>query len=77
MKIALAGAGAFGEKHLDALKLIDGVEVISVVGRMIEPTPWRTRLAAWLRRIPAALARAGYWGGVTMWGAIKAVRRHP
>jgi 2-hydroxy-4-carboxymuconate semialdehyde hemiacetal dehydrogenase len=38
MKIALAGAGAFGEKHLDALKLIDGVEVISVVGRSIEPT---------------------------------------
>lgn len=38
MKIALAGAGAFGEKHLDALKLIDDVEVISVVGREIEPT---------------------------------------
>jgi 2-hydroxy-4-carboxymuconate semialdehyde hemiacetal dehydrogenase len=38
MKIALAGAGAFGEKHLDALRLIDGVEVISVVGRTLEPT---------------------------------------
>jgi 2-hydroxy-4-carboxymuconate semialdehyde hemiacetal dehydrogenase len=38
MRIALAGAGAFGEKHLDALKLIDGVEVISVVGRTLEPT---------------------------------------
>jgi 2-hydroxy-4-carboxymuconate semialdehyde hemiacetal dehydrogenase len=38
MKIALAGAGAFGEKHLDALKLIDGVEVISVVGRRQEAT---------------------------------------
>jgi 2-hydroxy-4-carboxymuconate semialdehyde hemiacetal dehydrogenase len=38
MKIALAGAGAFGEKHLDALKLIDGVELVSVVGRMLEPT---------------------------------------
>jgi 2-hydroxy-4-carboxymuconate semialdehyde hemiacetal dehydrogenase len=38
MKIALAGAGAFGEKHLDGLKLIDGVEVISVVGRRLEPT---------------------------------------
>jgi 2-hydroxy-4-carboxymuconate semialdehyde hemiacetal dehydrogenase len=38
VKIALAGAGAFGEKHLDALKLIDGVEVISVVGRRLEPT---------------------------------------
>ena len=38
MKIALAGAGAFGEKHLDALSLIEGVEVISVVGRRLEPT---------------------------------------
>jgi 2-hydroxy-4-carboxymuconate semialdehyde hemiacetal dehydrogenase len=38
MKIALAGAGAFGEKHLDALKQIDGVEIVSVVGRRLEPT---------------------------------------
>ncbi len=38
MKIALAGAGAFGEKHLDGLKNIDGVEVVSVVGRRLEAT---------------------------------------
>ncbi len=38
MKIALAGAGAFGEKHLDALQRIDGVEVISVVGRRLDAT---------------------------------------
>ena len=38
MKIALAGAGAFGIKHLDALKLIEGVEVTSLVGRRLEPT---------------------------------------
>ncbi|WP_442680032.1 Gfo/Idh/MocA family oxidoreductase [Sphingomonas sp. ASY06-1R] len=38
MKIALAGAGAFGEKHLDGLKNIDGVEVVSVVGARLEPT---------------------------------------
>jgi len=38
MKIALAGAGAFGEKHLNGLQKIDGVEVISVVGRRLEPT---------------------------------------
>jgi 2-hydroxy-4-carboxymuconate semialdehyde hemiacetal dehydrogenase len=30
MKIVLAGAGAFGTKHLDALKLIDGVQVVSI-----------------------------------------------
>jgi len=33
MRIALAGAGAFGEKHLDGLKLIDGVEITSVISR--------------------------------------------
>jgi 2-hydroxy-4-carboxymuconate semialdehyde hemiacetal dehydrogenase len=38
MKIALAGAGAFGEKHLDGLRKIDGVEVVSLVGRRLEPT---------------------------------------
>lgn len=38
MKIVLAGAGAFGQKHLDAIRQIDGVEVASVVGRQIEST---------------------------------------
>ena len=38
MKICLAGGGAFGKKHLDALALIDGVEVASVIGRRMEPT---------------------------------------
>ncbi len=38
MRIALAGGGAFGEKHLDGLKNIDGVEVTALVGRRIEPT---------------------------------------
>src|SRR6476619_5924593 len=38
MKIALAGAGAFGIKHLDGLGLIDGVEVVSLVGRELEKT---------------------------------------
>ncbi len=32
MKIALAGAGAFGTKHLEALQKIDGVEVVSLIG---------------------------------------------
>jgi 2-hydroxy-4-carboxymuconate semialdehyde hemiacetal dehydrogenase len=36
MRIALAGAGAFGEKHLDGLKLIDGVEIVSIVSRRLE-----------------------------------------
>ena len=32
MKICVAGQGAFGQKHLDALKRIAGVEVTSLVG---------------------------------------------
>jgi 2-hydroxy-4-carboxymuconate semialdehyde hemiacetal dehydrogenase len=38
IRIALAGAGAFGIKHLDGLKLIDGVEVTSVIGRELDKT---------------------------------------
>ena len=38
MKVVVAGVGAFGQKHLDALKKIDGVDVVSVVGRQIAPT---------------------------------------
>ncbi len=38
LNVALAGAGAFGIKHLDALRQIDDVRVISVVGRTLEPT---------------------------------------
>ena len=33
IRIALAGPGAFGIKHLDALQQIDGVEVVSIIGR--------------------------------------------
>jgi len=36
MRVALAGAGAFGIKHLDALARIDDVEIFSVVSRTIE-----------------------------------------
>ena len=38
IKVALAGAGAFGIKHLDGIKNIDGVEVVSVIGRELEKT---------------------------------------
>jgi 2-hydroxy-4-carboxymuconate semialdehyde hemiacetal dehydrogenase len=38
IKVALAGAGAFGTKHLDGIKNIDGVEVVSVIGRELEKT---------------------------------------
>ena len=38
INVALAGAGAFGSKHLDGIKNIDGVEVISLVGRELGKT---------------------------------------
>ena len=38
MKVVLAGPGAFGIKHLQGIRNIDGVEVVSLVGRTIEKT---------------------------------------
>jgi 2-hydroxy-4-carboxymuconate semialdehyde hemiacetal dehydrogenase len=38
IRVALAGAGAFGIKHLDAIRQIDGVEVISLVSRQLDKT---------------------------------------
>jgi 2-hydroxy-4-carboxymuconate semialdehyde hemiacetal dehydrogenase len=62
MKVILAGAGAFGQKHLDAIKVIGGIEVVSLVGRDLEAT----RAAASKHGIPhittdlgAALAQPG------------------
>ena len=36
MRVAVAGAGAFGVKHLDGLQRIDGVEIVAVVSRRLE-----------------------------------------
>ena len=62
MKIVLAGAGAFGMKHLDAIKTIGDIEVVSLVGRSLE----QIRAVAQKYGIPhvttelaAALARPG------------------
>ena len=38
IRVALAGAGAFGIKHLDGIKNIEGVEVVSLISRDIEKT---------------------------------------
>ena len=38
IKVALAGAGAFGIKHLDGIKNIDGVEVVSLISRDLGKT---------------------------------------
>ena len=38
IKVALAGAGAFGIKHIEAIQNIDGVEVVSLVSRDLGKT---------------------------------------
>jgi 2-hydroxy-4-carboxymuconate semialdehyde hemiacetal dehydrogenase len=38
IRVALAGAGAFGIKHLDGIKNINGVEVVSLISRDLEKT---------------------------------------
>jgi 2-hydroxy-4-carboxymuconate semialdehyde hemiacetal dehydrogenase len=38
IKVALAGAGAFGIKHLDGIKNIADVKVVSLIGRDLEKT---------------------------------------
>ena len=36
INVALVGAGAFGIKHLDAMRMIDDVRVVSIVDRTTE-----------------------------------------
>ncbi|NIC40297.1 Gfo/Idh/MocA family oxidoreductase [Aquabacterium sp. A08] len=38
IKVALAGAGAFGIKHLDGIQNIPDVEVVSLIGRRLDQT---------------------------------------
>lgn len=38
IRVALAGAGAFGIKHLDGIRNIDGVEAVSLIGRELDKT---------------------------------------
>ena len=38
LNVAVAGGGAFGVKHLEGLGRIDGVRVVSLVGRVLERT---------------------------------------
>ncbi|MEN9843707.1 MAG: hypothetical protein RLZZ612_1536 [Pseudomonadota bacterium] len=38
LKVALAGAGAFGIKHLDGIQHIAGVEVVSLISRDLDKT---------------------------------------
>ncbi|MCY4339030.1 MAG: Gfo/Idh/MocA family oxidoreductase [Gammaproteobacteria bacterium] len=43
MRVILAGVGAFGSKHLNGIKNIDGVEVAALVGRELDHTREQAR----------------------------------
>ena len=38
MRVCIAGAGAFGVKHIEGIARIEGVEITSLVGRRLEQT---------------------------------------
>ena len=38
MKVIVAGQGAFGTRHLEAMQQIDGIEVVSLTGGRPEST---------------------------------------
>ena len=62
MKIVMAGQGAFGIKHLEAIQKIDGVEVVSLVGGSAETTKAvaeRFNIPHWTLDLAEGLARPG------------------
>ena len=62
MKICMIGEGAFGHKHLDALKNIDGVEVVSIVGGVAEAakaTAEKYNIPHWTTDFDEGLAQEG------------------
>ena len=61
MRICVAGQGAFGQKHLDALKRIDGVEVTSLIGgnpKGTEEVAKKYGIAQWGHDLTEGIARA-------------------
>ncbi|MFT5116094.1 MAG: 2-hydroxy-4-carboxymuconate semialdehyde hemiacetal dehydrogenase [Parasphingorhabdus sp.] len=62
MKICMVGEGAFGHKHLDALKKIDGVEVVSIIGGVEDATretATEYAIPHWSLDLEEGLAQAG------------------
>ncbi|MCC3304439.1 Gfo/Idh/MocA family oxidoreductase [Sneathiella sp. HT1-7] len=61
MRVCVAGAaGAFGQKHLDAISKIDGVEVTSIVGREDKSTQEAAKarsIGHWTLDLSESLAR--------------------
>jgi 2-hydroxy-4-carboxymuconate semialdehyde hemiacetal dehydrogenase len=62
MKISLVGQGAFGIKHLEAMRKIDGIEVISLVGSTREKAgevAQRWGIPHWTGELAESLAQPG------------------
>ncbi len=62
MKIVMVGQGAFGQKHLDGLKNIDGVEVVSLAGGRpdsVEAVAKKYGIPHWTSNLDEALAQPG------------------
>ena len=62
MKVVMAGQGAFGIKHLEAMQKIDGIEVVSLVGGSAESTKdvaERFKIPHWTLDLAEGLAQPG------------------
>lgn len=62
MKIVMVGQGAFGQKHLDGLKNIDGVEVVSLAGgrpESVEAVAGKYGIPHWTSDLSEALEQPG------------------
>ena len=62
MKVVMVGQGAFGQKHLDGLKNIDDVEVVSLAGgrpESVEAVAQKYGIPHWTSNLDEALAQPG------------------
>jgi 2-hydroxy-4-carboxymuconate semialdehyde hemiacetal dehydrogenase len=62
MKIVMVGQGAFGQKHLDGLRNIDGVEVVSLAGgrpESVEAVAKKYGIPHWTSDLSEALEQPG------------------
>ena len=62
MKICVAGEGAFGNKHLEALQKIPGIEVVTLAGGVAadtEPVAKTFGIPHWSTKLADCLARPG------------------
>ena len=62
MRILMAGQGAFGQKHLEAIRNIPGIEVVSLAGgspEMTKEVAQRFRIPHWTTNYSEALRQPG------------------